>query len=180
MDKCDPFYIRVINRIFCFWQNWFWRDLFLIFWNWFWRERGGTPVICISISLYIGLIFSYFSDVIDVIDDVIGLLLSYFSDVSDVLSTLPCASPRASILSFLIFQSKMKPLDVAALDKALQNELSWPAAILCPNADGSGEYNLLRQTPQPFCPQIFTTLSSSPTHTVWLDWITIWNKPQDN
>ena len=41
-------------------------------------------------------------------------------------------------------------MDVAALDKALQNELSWPAAILCPNADGSGEYNLLRQTPQPF------------------------------
>ncbi len=41
-------------------------------------------------------------------------------------------------------------MDVTALDKALQNELSWPAAILCPNADGSGEYNLLRQTPQPF------------------------------
>ncbi len=41
-------------------------------------------------------------------------------------------------------------MDVAALDKALQNGLSWPATILCPNADRSGEYNLLRQTPQPF------------------------------
>jgi len=41
-------------------------------------------------------------------------------------------------------------MDVAALDRALQNELSWPAAILCPNVDGSGDYNLLSQTPQPF------------------------------
>ena len=41
-------------------------------------------------------------------------------------------------------------MDAAALDRALQNELSWPASILCPNVDGSGDYNLLSQTPQPF------------------------------
>ncbi len=37
----------------------------------------------------------------------------------------------------------MNESDIAALNKAVQLGRFWQGVILCPNADGSGEYNLL-------------------------------------
>jgi hypothetical protein len=37
----------------------------------------------------------------------------------------------------------MNECDVAALDKLVVHSRCWEGVILCPNADGSGEYNLL-------------------------------------
>ena len=44
----------------------------------------------------------------------------------------------------------MNELDIAALNKAVQLGRCWQGIILCPNADGSGEYNLLGVEAQPF------------------------------
>ena len=44
----------------------------------------------------------------------------------------------------------MNELDIAALNKAVQLGRCWQGIILCPNANGNGEYNLLGVEAQPF------------------------------
>ena len=44
----------------------------------------------------------------------------------------------------------MNQLDVAALEKVVAHSSCWQGVILCPNEDGCGEYNLLRQKAQQF------------------------------
>jgi hypothetical protein len=44
----------------------------------------------------------------------------------------------------------MNELDIAALNTAVQLGRCWQGVILCPSADGSGEYNLLGKEAQPF------------------------------
>ena len=44
----------------------------------------------------------------------------------------------------------MNEFDIAALNKAVQLERCWQGVILCPSADGSGEFNLLGKEAQPF------------------------------
>ena len=46
---------------------------------------------------------------------------------------------------FVLCLCKMNPLDVTALDLVVAHDSCWEGVILCPNIDGSGEYNLLCQ-----------------------------------
>ena len=47
------------------------------------------------------------------------------------------------IVSRLVHLRNMNECDVAALDKLVVYGRCWEGEILCPNEDGSGEYNLL-------------------------------------
>jgi hypothetical protein len=58
---------------------------------------------------------------------------------------LSCNLVRPVLSYRVLFLCKMNPLDVTALDLLVAHDSCWEGVILCPNLDGSGEYNLLCQ-----------------------------------
>ena len=58
---------------------------------------------------------------------------------------LPCNLVHSCRILSCVFVSKMNPLDVTALDLVVAHDSCWEGVILCPNSNGCGEYNLLRQ-----------------------------------
>ena len=96
--------------------------------------------------------YTYFSDVSDVSYFSIGWILIYISDVTHVevhglvvVVVLYCHLVHSCRILSCVFVSKMNPLDVTALDLVVAHDSCWEGVILCPNSDGCGEYNLLRQ-----------------------------------
>jgi hypothetical protein len=93
--------------------------------------------------------YTYFSDVSYF---TIGWILIYISDVTHVevhglvvVVVLCCHLVHSCRILSCVFVSKMNPLDVTALDLVVAHDSCWEGIVLCPNSDGCGEYNLLRQ-----------------------------------